>query len=265
MKGLLQDRHAALQGPHPVELFAQARHGPLGHRLEVREPLLRLCRLAVPPELLAHNGPIRPQPLGLARRLEHVPALGQRGLGSQACIAGLGQVVAIPLEFLESGLAVAEGLLGSIDRFVGDLETAGVLVTLGFEGADGLFEAGPGPGRALVSAADARLEPVAQCALVAIEVVHLFVANRRRGPEEGLVRDTGQVRDDFLDLARVRVDLATYFERDAALLAAEFLLENARPGHALGGRLVVRQELEADGRTMVVGGSPGSQRLEFRG
>ena len=91
------------------------------------------------------------------------------------------------------------------------------------------------------------------------------MADRGGGAEERFVGDAGQVRDDFLDLAGVGVGLSADFERDSALLAAELLLEDTGAGHARGRRVVVHHEFQADGGAMILGRSPGSQRLELRG
>ena len=116
-----------------------------------------------------------------------------------AAVASLGQRVAIlsrasrarPRRCVSAASARA-------DRLLGDLEAAGVLVAARLEGADRVLQAGLGPRRALVAAADAGLQPVPQRALVAVEVVELLVADRGGGAEEGLVGDAGQVGDDLV-------------------------------------------------------------------
>ena len=135
----MQNVHAALESPHPIELLAQTRHGPLGHRLEICQPLLCVGGLTVSLEPLTHDGPVRSQPLGLAGGLEHVPALREAGFRPKPRVASLGQIVAVLFELLESCLAGPERHLGSIDGLVRDLQPPRVLGAGSLEGPDGIF------------------------------------------------------------------------------------------------------------------------------
>ena len=69
--------------------------------------------------------------LGLAGLLEHAPALGQGGLGLGPPVARAGQRVAVALELREGRLALLDRGLGLVDRLLGDLEPARVLVAPG--------------------------------------------------------------------------------------------------------------------------------------
>ena len=89
-----------------------------------------LDRLAVALVALPGGGPLRLEPLGLARLLEERPALGHAPLGLGASLAGARQRVAVPLELGEGELALLDGRGGLGDRRLGDLEPARVLVAL---------------------------------------------------------------------------------------------------------------------------------------
>ena len=80
------------------------------------------------------------------------------------------------------------------DLGLGDLEAAGVLVALGGQVVERPLELALGAAGAAVAAADRRLEPVAQGALVVSEVGQLVVADRRGRAEEGLGRDARSAR-----------------------------------------------------------------------
>ena len=222
-----QDGHAALERAHPIQRVAETRHRALRHRRQRLETLLRFGGLAQSFEALRHDHPIGPKAIGLAGALEHVPALGQGLLGADAAGASLGQGVAIVLQLLERGLAAAHGRFRSRNGLFRDLEAAGVLVAARLESADRLLETGLGPRAALVTTADAALEPVSQRAFVAVQILELFMADRGGGAEKTLVGDAGQLGDDLVGPSRVGVRLTVVLKRYPAALAAELLLQDA--------------------------------------
>ncbi len=117
----------------------------LRHGLQIQEMLLRIGGLAVSLEPLGDDGAVRTETLALARRFEQVATLGERLLGLQPYVPGLGQFVAIVLELLECGLTGAKRLLGSRHCLFGDLQTAGILVTARPQGSDRVLESGLRP------------------------------------------------------------------------------------------------------------------------
>jgi hypothetical protein len=246
-------------------LISQRGHGTLGGGLEIEEALLRVRSLPQALEALGDHRPVGPQPLTLARGLQHVAALSKRRFRAKTRIPSLGQRVAIGFELLERRLTHLESCLGPRDGFLCDLEPAWVLVALRLECPYGVVDPALCARRSFVAAADAGLEAITEGALVPVEVFQLLVADRRRGAEECFVRDAGQVGNDFLRLCRIRVGLTVVLEDDPSALAAELLLQDTPEWPALGIRLVlfVGDELEPRERTIVLGQAPGSERLDL--
>ncbi len=167
-------------------------------------------------------------PLRLARLLEHAAPLDQGGLRLGAPLAGTRQGVAIALELGQGQLALLESRPGLRDGLVGDLEPAGVAIALGGQVVERLVELLAGPARPAIGAADRRLEPVAQGAVVAGQVAQLEMVDRGGRAEEPLGRDAGQLGEDLVRERRVGDGLPVVVEPDRPLATRERLLERCR-------------------------------------
>src|SRR6185436_16639357 len=108
-----------------------------------------------------------------------------------AALARAGERVSVALELRQGELALLERLLRLRNGLVRDLETAGVAIALGRQLVDRLVELLAGAARAPVGAADRRLEPIAQGAIVPGQVAQLEVVHRRGRAEEAFGRDPG--------------------------------------------------------------------------
>ena len=79
-------------------------------------------------EAFLRRGLLGDEPLGLARLLEHRPILGELRLDDGPPLLRPGQDVSIALELHERRLALVDDGRGTLDRLLGHLEPAGVLV-----------------------------------------------------------------------------------------------------------------------------------------
>ena len=219
-----------------------------------------LDRFAVPLESLARALPFGHQPLGLAGLLEEAPPLDECGVRVGPTFAGARQGVAVALQLGECQLTGLDGRGRRRDGALGDLEASGVLVALGRQLVERAVELLLRASRAAVRAADGRLQPVAQCGLVAGEIAQLVVAHRGCRAEERLGRDARELGHDLVGERRVGHRLAVVLELDRALLAREGLLE--RPGREPA-VLFLLLELERDPRSGVGGDVPRPQGVEI--
>ena len=176
-----------------------------------------LDRLAVALVALVRRVALGHQPLGLAGLLEQAAPLGEGGLGLGPAVAGAGQRVAVALELGEGQLALVERRVRLLDRLLGELEPAGVAIAPRVQLVERLVELLAGPAGAPVGAADRRLQPVAQGALVARQVAQLEVVDRGGRAEEALGRDAGQLGHHLVGERRVGDRLALVVEPDGAL------------------------------------------------
>ena len=199
--------------------------------------------------------------LGLARLLEHAPALGQGGLGVGPPVVGAREGIPIALELGERHLALVDRGTGVLDGLLGHLEPAGVPVTAGAEVVERLVQLLAGAAGPPVGAADRRLETVPQGALVARQVAELEVVDRRGRAEEALRRDPRQLGHHLVGEGRVADRLALVLEQDRPLRSGERLLERAD----LAAVLVVHLELDGEDRAGLRWRVPRAERLELAG
>ena len=230
-----------------------------GERLELGDDLDRLAVALV----ALHGGvALGDDPLGLAGLLEQAPALGQGGLrvgppvarGRTACRgrARAGRGRARPGRAPACACSTASSAT---------LRRPGLRSPRVVSSWSALSSFLRGPAGAAVGAADRRLEPIAQGALVARQVAQLEMVDRRGRAEEALGRDAGQLGHDLVGERRVRDRLAVVVEPDRALRAGERLLE----GPDLLAVLVVLLELDGDDRAGLGRRAPRSERLELAG
>ncbi len=260
-QGGLQLADPAVEDAQPLDRCAQDRQRVRrGMRPGQDRDLGRdIDRLAIALVLLARGVTFGAEPLGLAGLVEQAAPFGQRGFGLGPTVPRGGQRVAVPLELGQRQLALVERDLRLLDGLLGDLEASRVALAPRRQVVERLVELLAGPARAPVRAADRRLEPVAQGALVAGQVAQLEVVDRRGRAEEALGRDAGQLGHDLVGEGRVGDRLALVVEGDRALRARERLLEGAD----LLAVLVVLLEFDLQDRARLGWRAPRPERLEL--
>ena len=195
----------------------------------------------------------RHRPLG---GLEAGAQSGQLFVDGPACVARLGQPLAVQLELVQRRLAAGHLSLEASDFGPCHLQLAGVLGALGAVAADRVLELLLGGKGAAVGAAHRLLQPVAQRALVLLQAGELLVMDAGRGAEELLGRQTRQAGHDVLDGCRVGRDDLALAQLDGAPATGEDLGDLAR--------LAIL--LERDGhRRRAVLGAPSAQPVELVG
>ena len=236
-----------VHGAKPIDRPANNRQG-MGRRVRRGETVdfrADVHSLSITLVALARRRALRTDPFSLTGLFHEVPMLRQCGLGIGPAVSGCRERIAIQLELGQGQRALLQGDPCLAHGLVGDLEPSGVALALGHQVVQGTVELAARPTRAAIGAADRRLQSIAQGPFVAGQVADLEMTDRGGRTEEGLGRDTGQLRQHLVGQGRVGDRLAVVVEAHRPLAAGERLLDRAR----LAAVLVVLLEFDRDDRS----------------